>query len=443
MPQLCLYFHLHQPHRLSPITIFDVGNDPDYFDPISSGDKEIFHKVAKKSYRPMLGLIKKLLKKHPDFCLSLSISGVFLEQAQEFAPDVITLLKEIIDTKRVEILAETYYHSLASLYSKPEFESQVLKHIATIEKLFDYTPRVFRNTELIYSNEIAALLEDFNFSGVLTEAVDRYLHGRPKTQIFASDTPDKIPLLLKHAQLSDDIAFRFSNKSWDWFPLHSDQYLKWVEVYERNDFVNLFMDFETFGEHQWADTGIFSFFEQFIADFLAKEWNTLVMPSQAFAPYAERRGGIARTKGVLENRKKLPVYDVPDPISWADIDRDITAWRDNDFQYDTLRIMYQIEEDIKNSEDDRLLDSWRKLQISDHFYYMCTKWSEDGDVHAYFSHYDSPYEAYRRFSIALADLLGRVHAHQKSLNPKEENARSLSWYAQLIGSNTATLSPTR
>ncbi len=443
MPQVCLYFHLHQPHRLSPITVFDVGNHPDYFDPVSSGDQEIFEKVALKSYRPMLGLLKKLLNKHPDFCVSLSISGVFLEQAQAFAPDVVALLQDLVKTERVEILAETYYHSLASLYSPSEFEAQVLKHIATIEELFEYTPRVFRNTELIYSNDIAALLSTFNFSGVLTEAVDRYLHGRPKTQLFASTTPDKIPLLLKHAQLSDDIAFRFSNKSWDWYPLYADRYLRWVEVYDQHEYVNLFMDFETFGEHQWADTGIFTFFEQFIADFLARDWNTLITPSQAFEPYAERRGGIKRTKSILEKRNELPIYDVPDPISWADVDRDITAWRDNDFQYDTLRIMYQIEDDIKATEDAQLLDQWRKLQISDHFYYMCTKWSADGDVHAYFSHYESPFEAYRRFSIALADLLGRLSALRKTTNGAQDRDRSIEWYSKIIGLQPVSTTPAR
>lgn len=416
MPQICLYLHLHQPNRIQPISVFEVGNGMDYFDSSqNSENRKIFEKVATKSYRPMLGVLKKLLDRHEKFHCSLSLSGVFLDQAERFAPDVISLIKQIVSTGRVEILAETYFHSLASLYSQQEFERQILLHISKIEEVFGVTPNVFRNTELIYSNDIAHQLRSFNFAGILTEAVDRYLHGRSKTRLYASNTPERIPLLLKHAQLSDDIAFRFSDRNWQWYPLQVADYLQWVEVYGEKELINLFMDFETFGEHQWEDSGIFHFFERFIGEFLSRPWNSMVTPSQVCLAYTDKRGGIKRSSQVMKRRSMLPVYDVPEPISWADVDRDISAWRDNDFQYDTLESMYGMESDILHLENEELTLLWRNLQISDHFYYMCTKWSADGDVHAYFSHYESPFEAYRRFAIALADLKGRVNSAKKVL----------------------------
>ena len=268
--------------------------------------------------------------------------------------------------------------------------------------MFGYTPQVFRNTELIYSNEIAEQVAKLPFRGVLTEAVDRYLWDRPKTLTYYSNTKEQIPLLLKHAELSDDIAFRFSDKNWPMHPLSAERYLDWVEIYPEEQSVNLFMDFETFGEHQWEDTGIFQFWEAFVEKFLSRPWNTFVTPLQLVKAAEEEK---ENAEGVVPDWR---IYDVPDPISWADVDRDVTAWRDNVLQQDTLKKIYDLEKIILARKDRKLLEDWRNLQTSDHFYYMCTKWSADGDVHAYFSPYDSPYEAYRRYSIVLADLQERL-----------------------------------
>jgi len=416
MPQSCLYLHLHQPYRLSNFNVFDLSGKKSYFS--KDVNKKIFHKVAQKSYFPMLSLLKKLCEEEAGFKLAFSVSGIFLEQAMEFEPGVIQLIKDILATGKLEILAETYYHSLAFLYSKNEFDFQVNKHIQLIEDVFGYKPRVFRNTELAYSNDIAHLIRDFNFLGTITEAVDRCLHGRKRTQLFVSNSEKKIPLLLKHAQLSDDLAFRFGDKSWKWHPLPADRYLDWVEIYPEDEFVNLFMDFETFGEHQWADTGIFEFFEHFVKKFLAKPWNKFVTPSEVFSKLylvpaknsdkKVKRSSQKQTTITHNPLHSLPVYDVPEMISWADVNRDLTAWRDNSLQWDTLKIIYELEEAILNSGDEQLIEDWRKLQISDHFYYMCTKWSADGDVHAYFSPHDSPFEAYRKYAIVLADLKERL-----------------------------------
>lgn len=395
MPKICLYFQLHQPYRLRNYSIFEIGRGDHYFSDSAEDDEneKVFTKVAEKSYIPMLSLLNKLLADHPEFHFTLSMSGVFLEQAADYQPRVIKLIRQMVKTGRVEILAETYYHSLSSLYSPAEFKRQVKLHQAIIKKLFRVKPQVFRNTELVYSDDIAEQVASLKFKGILTEGVDRYLHGRPRTQVYVSKSESKIPILLKHAQLSDDIAFRFSDKSWVSYPLHADTYLHWLNSYEASEYVNLFMDFETFGEHQWADTGIFQFFAKMVEQALSSQWNKFVTPSQAFASV---------------QMSELDTYHVPKPISWADIDRDLSAWIDNDLQQDSLKQIYQLETKVLKSRDKKLIDNWRRLQTSDHFYYMCIKWSADGDVHAYFSPYESPNQAYMRYSTVLADLNHRI-----------------------------------
>ncbi len=400
MPKVCFYLHLHQPYRLRKFNVFNIGHQESYFaDKKNDANKNVFLKVAQKSYFPMLSLIEQILSENDQFRMALSISGIFIEQAQEYCPEVLTNIKKLVKTGRVEILAETYYHSLAFLYSPEEFNYQIKKHTQLIQKVFKEKPRVFRNTELIYSNYIAQLLEKYNFKGILTEAVDYYLQGRKRTQIFVSKTKKPIPLLLKHARLSDDIAFRFGSREWQWYPLSAGRYLDWVEVYSENEIVNLFMDFETFGEHQWEDTGIFEFFADFVKRFSQKSYNKFYTPSELFDEYKKQSKSI---------REKAPIYDVNNYISWADVDRSITAWRDNSLQFDTLKLLYDLREKIISSKDKQLIEDWRRLQTSDHFYYMCTKWSADGDVHAYFSPYRDPYEAYRRFCVVFADLQERM-----------------------------------
>lgn len=393
MSQVCLYLQLHQPFRIKDFNIFDIGQESSYFS--TGGDKgnrTVFNKVAYKSYLPMLKLLQYLIDEHEGFKFTLSCSGMFLEQAEEYEPALIGILQQLAKTDRVEFLAETYHHTLASVYSKDEFEKQVDQHLALIKKLFNQTPIIFRNTELIYSNQIAQQVSQLGFKGMLTEAVDRHLNDK-RTRIFSSKTKEEMPLLLKHAQLSDDIAFRFSNRSWQWYPLMVDRYLEWIEIYPEDEIINLFMDFETFGEHQWEDTGIFDFFAHFVARFLNKSWNKFRQPAELL------------TKFLPTDR---PTYDVHYPISWADIDRDLTAWVGNDLQQDTLRTLYELEKPVLQSNNQQLIQDWRRLQTSDHFYYMCTKWSADGDVHSYFSPYGDPFEAYRRFSIVLADLRERL-----------------------------------
>jgi len=396
MASICFYFQLHQPYRLGDFDLFDLGiGEADYFAASKNYNQKIFQKVAQKSYLPMLALLLQLTKVHENFKFTLSATGIFLEQAQDFAPQVIELLQSLAATGQVEFLSETYHHTLASLYSPTEFAAQVKLHRQVIKKLFNLEPKVFRNTELVYSNQIAELVAELGFAGMLTEAVPRYLGERPKTQVYWSQGEEALPLLLKHAQLSDDIAFRFSQKSWAGYPLTADKYYHWLTQYYPDELINLFMDLETFGEHQWEDTGIFKFFE-FLIDLISNdERMQFVTPSEVF--------GKLKVKSY-----ESKVYDVPEPISWADVDRDLTAWIDNPLQQDCLSKLYELEIPIKQIPNSKLLETWRRLQTSDHFYYMCTKWAADGDVHAYFSPYESPLEAYRKFSIVLADLTSRL-----------------------------------
>lgn len=394
MANVCLYFELHQPFRLADVSVFDIGLQKEYFTNQEELNRKVFQKVAHKSYIPMLSLLLDLTRNNSDFHFSFSATGVFLDQAKEYAPKVISLLQKLVKTGQVEVLAETYHHSLASLYSVSEFEYQVSEHNKLINKLFNVAPTVFRNTELIYSNEIGQMVENLGYKACLTEAVDRYLDGRKRTQVFVGNTQNKLPLLLKHAQLSDDIAFRFSEKSWVSYPLTADTYMYWLGTYNDNEIINLFMDFETFGEHQWEDTGIFEFFKTFVKQSIKQKRNKFLTPSMIIDK--------------IKNFHKLPIYNIPEPISWADVDRDLTAWVDNSLQKDSLKKIYELEEQVLNQKNKDLIFDWRKLQTSDHFYYMCTKWAADGDVHAYFSPYDSPYEAYRRYSIVLADLKERM-----------------------------------
>lgn len=401
MPQVCLYFQLHQPWRLRPYSVFDIGQNRDYFEiseELDFANSRVIHKVAEKSYRPMLRLLRHLLQTEPEFRFAFSASGVFLEQLQTYAPDVVELLQDCMSTGRVEVLAETYYHSLSSLYSPTEFAAQVAKQERLLAELFSARPRVFRNTELIYSDSIAKLVAALGYKGMLTEGADKILHGRTPTQLYFSAGSEKLPILLKHYKLSDDIAFRFSQRSWPGWPLTAEKYLGWLVLpFGNQDLINLFMDFETFGEHQWEAEGIFPFFESLVHLLAQHPEAEFVTPSQVITHQAARE-----------------CFACSDPISWADVDRDLTAWRGNSLQWDALRAIYELEPQVLATQNERLIDDWRRLQTSDHFYYMCTKWANDGDVHAYFSPYGSPYQAYVNYTMVLTDLTLRAGGQDES-----------------------------
>ena len=399
---ITLYLHVHQPWRVRDYSIFDTALDHNYFndpDPLSNrNNQKIFLKVADKSYRPMNAVLERLLASNPEFKVSLSITGTFIDQAEAWAPDVLDSFKRLVATGRVEIVAETYYHSLAFFYSRSEFERQVEAHKAKIREVFRVETNVFRNTELSYNNELAKWANDYGFKGILAEGWDPILEWRSPNFVYRPEGTDKISLLLKNYRLSDDLAFRFSNRGWAEWPLTVDKYLSWIESsIENQPLVNLFMDYETFGEHQWHDTGIFEFFEEFVNRWLSHPNNTFYTVSEAI-------------------EKNQPVGDISMPytVTWADSERDLTAWLGNSMQHEAMRHLYSIEDDVIRSGDIELIADWRKLQTSDHAYYMCTKWFNDGDVHAYFSPYESPYDAFLYYINAIRDVRWRLHEFHKA-----------------------------
>lgn len=395
MPSVCFYFQVHQPWRIKKYRVFDIGGDHNYFNDdsdTSRNNRAVFKKVARKCYLPANEAIRELLARHSEFRASYSLSGVFLEQAEQFAPEVIDSFRMLVDTGRVEILAETYYHSLSSLYSPKEFREQVRMHGDLVKKLFGVVPRVFRNTELIYSNAIAREVEAMGYSGILAEGADHIMGWRSPNFVYEPAGSEKMKLLLKNYRLSDDIAFRFSSRDWVEFPLTAPKFAEWVNaVNGAGEVVNLFMDYETFGEHQWEDTGIFAFLRALPTEILKHPDNGFVTPSEAIRKY-----------------KSVSELDIHHPISWADIERDLSAWLSNAMQNEAVKRIYSLEDRILKNGDVELVRDWRRLQTSDHFYYMCTKWWSDGDVHKYFSPYDSPYEAFIYYMNAVSDLEARL-----------------------------------
>lgn len=399
---ITLYMHVHQPYRVREYSVFDASIDHNYFtdpDPLSNhNNQKILNKVADKSYRPMNALLEKLLKKHPEFKVSLSITGTFIDQAEAWAPDVLESFKRLVQTGQVEIVSETYYHSLAFFYSRSEFERQVEAHKAKVREVFGVETSVFRNTELAYNDELAKWADGYGFKGILAEGWDPILGWRSPNFVYRPEGTENISLLLKNYKLSDDLAFRFSNRAWQEWPLTVDKYNSWVEssIYDQ-PLVNLFMDYETFGEHQWEDTGIFSFFEEFVDRWLQNPDNTFYTVSEA-----------------IDANKPVDTISMPQTVTWADSERDLTAWLGNSMQHEAMRHLYALEADIVRSNDGELIEDWRKLQTSDHAYYMCTKWFTDGDVHAYFSPYNSPYDAFLYYINAIRDIRWRLHETHKT-----------------------------
>jgi len=413
-PSICLYFQVHQPYRLRDLRYSDIGQpDMQYFD--EEKNRNIFQKVAEKCYLPTNALMQELVERYPHFSIAYSLSGVFLEQCEEYGPEVLESFQKLARTGKVEFLAETYYHSLSSLKSIEEFAQQVTAHVRRIHELFGQQPRIFRNTELIYSNELAHIARLMGFHGILAEGADHLLKNLNPNDPFVppaftlplsvrnkirKERPypkaaRSIDVLLKNYRLSDDVAFRFSDKKWIGYPLHADTFTDWL-MQSGGRSVNLFMDYETFGEHQWADTGIFNFLRA-LPELWQERGIRAVTPSHAIR---EARGW------------KKQTYDAHTHVSWADTERDLSAWQENLIQKSALDELFKLEGAVRTANDPELMRRWRMLQTSDHFYYMCTKYWSDGDVHKYFSPYDSPYEAFRRFSHALCDLRQRIPQSQ-------------------------------
>ena len=400
MSAVCFYFQVHQPYRLRHYTFFDIGQSPFYED--EDANCGILLKVARKCYLPMNDLLLRLIRRHEGrFKVSFSISGTALDQFEAYAPEVIQSYRELMATGCVEMLSETYAHSLSFLYSPEDFRLQVQRHDDRIEELFGVRPTVFRNTELIYNNALARAVEDMGYKAVLAEGADHVLGWRSPNFVYRPAGCEKIRLLLKNYSLSDDIAFRFSNHQWPEFPLTADKFTNWAQAaVASGNIINLFMDYETFGEHQWETTGIFQFMEALPDYILRLPGFGFVTPSEA----ADRYDPVAD-------------LDVHNFMSWADAERDLTAWLGNDMQHDAIEAVYRLEPKIRQLNNPGMLRTWQRLQTSDHFYYMCTKWFADGDVHSYFNPYGTPYDAYINYMNVLADFSLRLDAALSSTQP--------------------------
>ena len=394
MKAIVLYLHVHQPYRIRHFTALDAGNRHDYFDAAyedQTSNERILRKVAEKSYIPTNHRLLELLSQNPEFKLSLSITGTVLEQLERWSPEALQSFKDLVASGRVEIVGETYHHSLAFFYSRDEFEKQVAMHRDKVKSVFGQTPSVFRNTELAYNNDVAYWADKAGYKGVLAEGWDKVLGWRSPNYVYRPAYTDRIRLLMKNYKLSDDIAFRFGDRGWAEWPLTADKFAHWLNADMNATNFNLFMDYETFGEHQWEDTGIFDFLAHVPKEWLKTSGNTFMTVSEA-----------------CEAFKPSDQVDVPYTVTWADTERDLSAWLGNSMQQQAIQALYELEAKVLGTGDDNLIGDWRRLQTSDHFYYMCTKWWNDGDIHAYFSPYDTPYEAYMNFMNAYHDVRFRL-----------------------------------
>jgi len=390
MTAICFYFQVHQPFRLDPgFRFFQIGD----FNAKYEHDKknaEIVKKVARRCYIPMNALIQELIDTNEGrLHLSFSISGMALEQFELYAPEVLESFQKLVSSGCVELIGETYYHSLASVFSEKEFIAQIKLHRKKLFDLFSVSPTTFRNTELIYQDRLAPIIRSKGFKAILAEGIERQLGWRSPNFLYHPKNCTNMGLLLKNYRLSDDIAFRFSNRQWPAWPLTAKKFASWCHKHiGESQVINLFMDYETFGEHQWKETGIFDFFRHLETHILEDKNFLFKTPAEV----------------VAENRP-VDAVSFPRYVSWADTDRDLSAWLGNPLQDSSAELIYSLEEQVLATKNELLLHAWRKLQTSDHFYYMCTKWFQDGDVHKYFNPYKSPDEAYRLYNDVVSHMM--------------------------------------
>lgn len=405
MKAICFYFQIHQPFRLKRYRFFDIGNDHYYYDDFANDD--IITRIAQRSYIPAAeSLLRMIEESKGKFRCALSITGVALEQCEQYVPEFIDLLKKLADTGKVEFLAETYAHSLSSLTDPDEFAAQVALHDKKIYELFGQKPKVLRNTELIYCDDMAPQILAMGYKGCITDGAKHILGWKSPNYVYSAATAPKLKLLLKNSKLSDDISFRFSNTEWDAYPLTADKYIDWISsTPQEEQIINLFMNLETFGGLQARESGIFQFLEA-LPRFAAERGIDFWTPTEA----------VTKLKAVSE-------LSVMHPISWADEARDTSAWLGNQLQNEAFNKLYSVSERVRLCDDRRLKQDWNYLQASDHFFYMSTKRRADGEVHSHFSPYDTPFQAFTNYMNVLSDFIVRVEEqYPLSIENEELNA---------------------
>ncbi|MDX9881137.1 MAG: glycoside hydrolase family 57 protein [Prolixibacteraceae bacterium] len=390
MRAICFYFQIHQPFRYRKYRFFDIGNDHYYYDDFAN--ESILRKVADRCYLPANQLMLELIKKHKGkFKIAYSISGLALEQFELYAPEVIGSFRDLAETGQVEFLSETYSHSLVALKNKELFIRQIQEHDALIEKYFGQKPTVFRNTELVYSDEIGQTIAELGYKAMLAEGAKHVLGWKSPNYLYVNAINPRLKVLMRNFKLSDDIAFRFSNQGWNEYPLTADKFVRWMNAKPEDEIFNIFMDYETFGEHQDASTGIFKFMEALPGEAIKSGKLQFATPSE-----------------VAEKFQPISVVNVPHTISWADEERDLTAWLGNQLQNEAFNKLYELSDRMQKVTSSDLVKDWNFLQASDHFYYMCTKFFSDGEVHKYFNPYETPYEAFINYMNVLNDFSLRL-----------------------------------
>ena len=419
MRNICLYFQVHQPYRFRTYRFFDIGHDHQYYDDFTN--RSILQKVAKKCYLPTNALLLELLKKHKGkFKIAFSLTGSFIEQCQRYSPETLKSFQELAETGCVEFLGETYSHSLVALKNEHEFVQQVQAHSDLIEELFGQKPTVFRNTELVYSDKIGEQVYNMGFKAMLSEGAKHILGWKSPNFVYCNAKTPKLKLLLRNFKLSDDISYRFSNQSWSEWPLTASKFSSWIhDIDTKEELINLFMDYQTFGERQWEGSGIFEFLKAFPAEIIAKKQFSFVTPSTAAA-----------------NFEPMSILNVEHPTSWADEERDLTAWLGNNLQREAFDNLYKLADDVALIDDDAIQNDWYNLQSSDHFFYMCTKYFSDGSVHQHTNPFKSPYDAFINYMNILADFTERIKKapkkaiaemqETKKSEPKEEKKKKIS-----------------
>lgn len=391
MKSICLYFQVHQPFRFRRYRFFDIGNDHYYYDDYAN--ESILRKVADRSYLPANKLMLELIKKYKGkFKIAYSISGLAMEQFELYAPEVLDSFKALADTGQVEFLAETYSHSLAALKSKDLFKRQIQEHEQLIEKYFGKKPTAFRNTELIYSDEMGDVIAEMGYKAMITEGARHILGWKSPNFLYVNAINPRLKVLMRNYKLSDDLAFRFSNQGWSEYPLTAEKFAGWINAGEKDEIFNLFLSYEAFGEYQAAESGIFSFMEHLPTAVFAHPELTFATPSE-----------------IAANFQPVSVVSVPQPISWADEERDLSAWLGNELQDEAFNKLYELADRMSRVTDDALNKDWNYLQTSDHFYHMCTKFFSDGEIHKHFNPYESPYEAFINYMNVLSDFKLRLN----------------------------------
>lgn len=392
MKTICLNFQIHQPFRYRKYRFFDIGNDSYYYDDYAN--ETILRKIADNCYLPANHILLKQIKKSKGkFKVSFSISGVALDQFKLYAPEVIDSFKELAATGAVEFLSGTYANSLVSLVDEELFATQVKAHDDLIETLFGQKPTVFRNSELIYSDELGDLIYRMGFEAILTEGAKHILGWKSPNYLYCNALNPRQKVLMRNYRLSDDLSFRFSNNSWNEYPLTAAKMTSWlVDLPKQEEIVNIFLNYETFGEIQKKNSGIFEFLEALPDMILKTKELSFSTPAEA-----------------VKALQPVSAVHVLHPISWADEERDLSAWLGNELQKEAFNHLYALKERVKKCTDPLIYKDWIYLQSIDHLYYMCTKFFSDGEVHKFFNPFATPYEAFINYMNVLSDFTLRLN----------------------------------